>query len=148
MFHHSLDDKGRVNLPARFRDVLVDEMKDPRLCMTNFILSGVHCIDVYPYTNWVELENRVDAIAEQDPDFIDFFHNYYVPGVHESQIDKQARLLVPPRLREYAGLQREVVFIGAVKKFRILDRAAWAPVWADGERVAIEKDRSLKRFGV
>ncbi len=130
-FEQRIDEKGRVNVPVTFRDVLKgpDELQ---LMVTNFTVRKVRCLDVYPYAAWLRLEARL-----QDEDLpsnvIEFFQNYYFPGAHECQLDRQGRLLIPPRLRDHARLGKDLVFTGVGSKFRIWDRDAWQPVFDGAE---------------
>jgi MraZ protein len=146
-FEHTIDEKGRVNVPVKFRDHL-RATGDDRLFFTNFIVKGVKCLDVYPYAAWVELESRLREKPQFDPNVIDFFHNYYFAGAHECQLDKQGRVLVPPLLRQYASLKRDVMFTGALAKFRLWDRDAWAPVFRSGEQLLMENPSFLGQIGI
>ena len=132
-FDQKIDEKGRINVPAKFRDVLRTS-DDERLFITNFAVQDVRCLDAYPYSVWLQLEARLRERGDRSPEVIQFFQNYYFPGAQECQLDKQGRLLVPPRLREYAALAKDVIFTGALDKFRIWDRDAWQPVFAAGEQ--------------
>jgi len=146
-FEHSIDDKGRVNVPARFRDAL-RATGDDRLFITNFIFQNVRCLDVYPPAAWFQFQERVRQRPQLDPALINVVQNYYLAGTQECQLDKQSRVLIPPRLREYAGLTRDVLFAGAGDKFRIWDRDAFAPIFASGEQALAENPNILVDLGL
>jgi MraZ protein len=146
-FEHAIDDKGRVNVPARFRDVL-RASEDDRLFITNFFVHNVRCLDVYPYAAWLQLEARLREKPQFDPSVISFFQNYYLPGAQECLIDRQGRVLIPPRLREYANLKKDVVFTGALDKFRLWDREAWQPVFSTGEQSLMNNPNILSAIGI
>jgi MraZ protein len=145
-FEHSIDDKGRVNVPGKWRDILHGS-EEGRLFLTNFVVEEVRCLDAVPYAAWIKLEQRVlNDEAELDPGLIRFLNNYYLPGVCECQIDKQGRILIPPRLRDYAGLKKDVVITGMIDKFRIFDRDAYAPVFTGVEREFIQNPNLIRGF--
>ncbi len=131
-FTAKLDAKGRVSFPARFREVL-DELGSDELCITNNHKGGYRWIDVFPQAKWLELEDRLRGLEDQSESVIDFLQNYYLPGVQECQVDGQGRILLCSRLREYAGLGREVVFTGVLDKLRIYSTENWNAVFAKGE---------------
>jgi MraZ protein len=146
-FEYAIDEKGRVNVPVKFRDLL-RASGDDRLFLTNFITQNVRCLDIYPYSEWQKLEARVREKPQFDPNIINFFHNYYFAAAQDVTIDKQGRILVPPDLREYAGLTGNVLFTGAVDKFRLWDREAYKPVRAAGEQALIDNPNLLTGMGI
>lgn len=131
-FEHTIDDKGRVAIPMRYREVL-QEMSDDRLMITNFFIDDVHCIDIYPHAQWVKLEEILGDKPQFDRKML-WFNNYYLSPAQECTLDKQGRILVQPGLRDYAGLVRDVVFSSAFNKFRLWSREAWQQVHGEAER--------------
>jgi MraZ protein len=81
---------------------------------------------------WEELINKISQKASFDPQ-LQTFETFYVGGAHEAQVDKQGRVLVPPRLREWAHLGRDVTFSARHDHFQLWDRAALARVLAATE---------------
>jgi len=146
-YEQKIDDKGRVNVPVKFRDVLRSG-EDERLFITNSRLQNVPCLDAYPYSAWQRLEARLRDRSDLPPHLLAFYITYYLPGVHECPVDKQGRVLVPPRLRDYAGLVKEVVFTGQLDMLRIWHREAWQPVFSSGERVLVENPEIIPGFGI
>jgi MraZ protein len=146
-FEHSIDEKGRVNVPAKFRDTL-RASGDDRLFITNFVFQNVHCLDVYPPAAWFRFLGRVQERPQLDPRIINVVQNYYLAGTQECQIDRQGRILIPPRLRDYAGLKKDAIFAGALEKFRIWDRDSFGPVSASGEQTLIENPNILTELGL
>lgn len=147
-YEQKIDDKGRVNVPVKFREFLRGG-EDERLFITNSRLQKVPCLDVYPYSAWQRLEERLRGrSADLPPEQVVFYINYYLPGVQECPIDKQGRILVPPRLRDYAGLVKDVVFTGQLDMFRIWDRDAWQPVFSSGEQVLMANPGIVPGFGI
>jgi MraZ protein len=125
-FPHTIDEKGRVAIPVKWRDLLSDQ-DDNRLILTRFIAEGMHCLDAYPYGRWTELEDNMLHKQRFGKRSVGF-ENYYVSWAHDCVMDKQGRILIPPQLREYAKLKKDVVFAGALSKFRVWDAEAWQRV--------------------
>jgi len=145
-FEHTIDEKSRVSVPARFREIL-QAANDDRVVITNFLIGSARCLDVYPHAAWAQLEDRLRAKPQFDQRVLRF-QNYYVAAAHECLIDRQGRILVPPALREYAGLQRDVVFTSALDKFRIWDAEVWKQVFGEAERGFIDNPQDLTDLGI
>lgn len=145
-FEHTIDEKGRVNVPARFRETL-QAFNDDRVIITNFLVASVRCLDVYPNAAWLQLEERLRAKPQFDQRVMRF-QNFYVASAHECVLDKQGRILLPPTLREYAGLTRDVVFTSALEKFRIWDREQWKRVFGEAEQSFLERPEELSELGI
>jgi MraZ protein len=141
-YAHTVDDKGRVAIPARFREAL-SGLQEERLVVTKYGLRGRRCLDVYPLAAWRQLEVRLLAKKRFDPALASF-RNYYVSGAHECEIDGQGRIVIPQLLREYAALGREAMFTGDIDKFRIWDKEAWQQVFASDEQAFLQNP---DRFG-
>jgi MraZ protein len=140
-FEHTIDDKGRISVPARFREVL-QASNDDRVVITNFIISATRCLDVYPHAAWIRLEEQL----REKPQFnqqVMRFQNFYFANAHECVLDKQGRVLLAPTLREYAGLKRDVVFTSALDKFRIWDKEQWDRVFGEAEQSIMERPEEL-----
>ncbi|MCK9376070.1 MAG: division/cell wall cluster transcriptional repressor MraZ [Syntrophobacterales bacterium] len=118
-FFHTMDNKGRVSIPARYREIL-KERKDRQIILTNW---GGYVL-AFPQTEWVKIEAK---FAEQ-PLFrkdLRAFQRFLISGVEECPLDRQGRILVPPNLRDYARLSREVCLVGAIRCFEIWDRTTF-----------------------
>jgi MraZ protein len=131
-FEHTIDEKGRVSIPATFRKTLFG-LQDERLIVTKFISNTFRCLDVYPYAEWESLELELIKKPRFDETFFKL-ESFYLANAQECPVDKQGRILLPPMLREFAGIDKEVVFAAALKKFRIWDKAAWARFSAESEQ--------------
>ena len=114
---HSLDDKNRLTLPARFRAAMADGV-----VLTRGLDS---CVEAYPLQDWTELVERelggLNPLSRESRQL----ERFYYSGAVEAQPDKQGRVMVPQSLLEHAGLGREVVVIGMRGRVEIWDRAAW-----------------------
>ena len=114
-FEHSLDDKGRVVLPATFRTALADK---------GFLSQFDACLGLWTETGFAEVAQRLtekirEGAAPQDA------RRAFAANAHEVRPDGQGRITIPQRLRDFAGLDREVVVIGAIDRIEIWDLARW-----------------------
>lgn len=130
-FAHTVDPKGRVSVPARFRDIILAS-NDDRVVITNFRAESAPCLDVYPYPDWLRLEERMSQRPQFNPKVQAFTH-YYISNAQECQVDKQGRILLPPLLRTYAQLGDSAMFTGAGPKFQVWDQKAWQQVFVKSE---------------
>ena len=113
----SLDPKGRLMLPPEFREIAALSKAGPRLMLTNF--DG--CVVGYTLPEWEKIEedfNRANTMVKG----LRNFQRFFISGAVEVPLDKQGRLLIPPHLREYAHLSREVAVAGVGRKIEIWDR--------------------------
>jgi MraZ protein len=118
-FDHAIDEKGRVSMPARFREVLLRHDHDS-LFITNFIFEGQRCLELYSPVEWEAVLNRFKG--KKGSREMQLFEAFYVGGAHEVQLDRQGRILIPPRLREFAKLEREVTFSALHDHFQLWDK--------------------------
>jgi MraZ protein len=130
---HTVDDKGRVAIPACFRGVL-SGLQEDRLVVTKFRIRGRPCLDAYPPSAWRKLEERILEKGHFDP-LVDQFRRAYISPAQECLVDPQGRILVPPTLRDHAGLQREVMFAGEIDIFRIWDFETWQKAAQEDEEI-------------
>jgi MraZ protein len=120
-----MDDKGRLILPAKFRDELAGGV---------VITKGQErCLYVFPTTEFATIaaklrEQPVTHKAARA------YSRVFFASAHDEVPDKQGRVTIPAHLREYAGLDRELVVIGASTRVEIWDRGAWESYLADSEQ--------------
>lgn len=117
-FEHAIDDKGRLSIPAKFRDALISAFTPP-LHLT-FSLDTPSLV-AYPSDEWRELEAKLNALPAFDPAAQKFRRTVYA-AAQECPLDRSGRVLVPSTLRTYADLERNVVVAGMGKKFEIWDK--------------------------
>jgi MraZ protein len=129
-FTHSIDDKGRLTLPAKFRDQLAQGVVLTRG------LDG--CLFVFTYENWkrltTSLSERLSFAQKSARDLTRFFFS----GATDIIPDKQGRVLVPPFLREYADLDSDAVIIGANSRLELWNKDRWQQTMLDVESNAEE----------
>ena len=145
-FEHTLDSKGRLSIPAKFREVILGK-GDDRIIITNFVVDGTPCLDVYPLDEWLRFEEEIKKKPKFDRRIV-LFQNYYLGGACECIVDKQGRILIPPLLRKYADLKRDVVVVSALEKFRIWNQEAWKKIFAEAEEKLKQDPDFLGDLGV
>jgi MraZ protein len=118
-FTHTMDAKGRLSIPAGLRVELQAE-KDRPPFLTN--LADCPALGLYGHDQWLEIERRLETMSQIQPE-VQSFRRLFVSGAVEAPIDAQGRLLVPPHLREHAGLEKEVIIAGVGQRIEIWDKA-------------------------
>ena len=114
-FNHSIDAKGRIIVPAKFREDLGEEF------VVTLGLDG--CLFLYPDSEWREFVEQLKHLpgnrqARQ-------LQRYFLAGATTCEIDKQGRILIPAKLREHAKLEKDVVFVGVLGKIEIWSKELW-----------------------
>jgi len=132
-FLHSIDAKGRVSVPNRFREVFADT-EDARLVITR----GTHedCLSVYALERWEEVEESVDKLPAGRAK--DSFVRRFISPAQDCLVDRMGRVLIPSQLRAEAGLDKEVMMVGALGKFEIWDRERWEAYQESSKDEALE----------
>lgn len=133
-FDHTIDGKGRVSVPAQFRDLLLGDL---RLVLAPFTVLGQRCLDVYPHAEWEKLLERFSHERKFNAEAIKFEMGYLARS-HRVDIDAAGRILVPPSLRQHADLVKNVVFLGAERKFRVMEQGRFEKVVDEHDAEAAE----------
>jgi MraZ protein len=118
-YQHTIDPKGRLSIPARFREELAERGVD-----TLVLTEGDHCIWAYPLDEWERLEEKLRQQPQLSAEMRSFLRRT-VGSAKDCPVDRVGRTLVPPELREMAGLRKDVVISGALGKFEIWSRERW-----------------------
>lgn len=132
-FFHSMDDKGRVSIPARFREAL-GGLQDERLVLSPFADRGAVGLEAFPYSVWRDQEKKLRENHRFDVDNLDFIYTS-VGLAADCAPDAQGRILVPPDLRAEARLGRDIAFSGHIDSFRLWDAATWRAVLQKAKQV-------------
>ena len=112
-FYHNIDPKGRVILPAQFRDLLGEHFQ---------ISKGAdRCLCIYPLDVWREFEHRLNAIPDVSNPKVRQVKRLLIGGSQDCEMDRQGRFLVPGSLRTYANLQKDIVLVGIGTRIEIWD---------------------------
>jgi MraZ protein len=142
-FTHSVDAKGRISLPVRFRDQLTGA-SDPRIVVTPAIFDA--CLHVYPLKAWEEFEAKVNELPSLDRHAVRF-RRLYVSAAVECELDGAGRLLVPQELRTHAKLDKDALWAGMGPKLELWAKPEWdraiamTPEEAEALRTAMEQVR-------
>jgi MraZ protein len=121
-FEHSLDEKGRIAIPSRFREALKEDE-------TLFVTHGEKCLTVYPQAEWFELEVKIAKLPQFDPK-IAAFKRLVIGCAQECSIDKAGRILLPPDLRRDARIDKDCIVLGQLNKIEIWSRDLWETMFA------------------
>lgn len=138
----ALDTKGRMAVPARYRDRLL-EACGGRLVIT---VDRDHCLLVYPLPEWEVIESKLVALPSLNEQ-ARLLQRLLIGYATECEMDGQGRILLPTMLREFASLDKKIVLIGQGKKFEIWDEATWnesQQQWIDRVQQADEMPTALE----
>jgi MraZ protein len=127
-FEHSLDEKGRLTIPARFRARLGD----------HFVLTIAPpepCLAMYPESAWSDFCAKLEAAPRKDAQYRSFVRHLFA-HTDEVTLDGQGRLLIPPALREHAHLERDTVLVGALTRIELWSADGWRKASGAPERMA------------
>jgi len=116
-FQHSIDDKGRLIMPAKFRELLGEAF------MITKGLDG--CLFVYPQDEWQNLEKKLKNLPFTNKD-ARAFARFFFSGASECEADKQGRILISGILREYSKIVKDIVIIGVGTRIEIWSKEIWA----------------------
>lgn len=115
-YNHTIDVKGRVIIPSRFRESLGEEF---------VVTKGLDgCLFVYDNEEWNRFEEKLKALPLTNKDARKFVR-FFLAGAAGVEVDKQGRILLPPNLREFAGLNKDVVLVGVASRVEIWSREKW-----------------------
>lgn len=115
-YSHTIDAKGRIIVPAKFRESLGDNI---------VVTKGLdNCLFVYTSEDWRKFEEKLRTLPLTNKDARKFTR-FFLAGAAEMEIDKQGRILIPSVLREFAALEKDVVLVGVVSRIEIWDKARW-----------------------
>jgi len=138
-YQHSLDAKGRLIIPAKFREELGE---------IAVMTRGLdNCLFLFPMPEWKVLEEKLKtlpltkATARQ---FVRFFFS----GATECELDKQGRIMIPPSLRDYAGVDKDVVVIGVSNRIEIWSRQRWEDYMQQAESAYAEIAENIVELGI
>ena len=121
-YNHTLDTKGRLIIPAKFREVLGEE----------FVISkGMDgCLFVYANDDWTAFEQKLTSLPLINKEARQFAR-FFLAGAATVEVDKQGRILLPAALREFAGLEKDVVLVGVGSRVEIWSKDKWENMNSD-----------------
>lgn len=128
----TMDDKGRLAIPARFRQQLADEFG-----LQVFITRAYEpCLEIYPATVFRELADQIQAMAPGAAR--DKLKHVFIGNAVETEIDKQGRVLLPQLLRKFARLDGSAMLVGQINRFDVWAEDLWSEKFGDGAAAAEE----------
>ena len=123
-FNHSIDTKGRLIIPSKFRDILGEDF---------VITKGLDgCLFLYPNNEWKIFEDKLRTLPLTNKN-ARTFTRFFLGSAVDGGLDKQGRVLISSALREFAGLEKDVVLVGVLERVEIWDKAKW-----DDNNAAVE----------
>ncbi|HYG59939.1 MAG TPA: division/cell wall cluster transcriptional repressor MraZ [Symbiobacteriaceae bacterium] len=136
-FQHSVDAKGRMIIPAKFREGLGERF---------IVTRGLdNCLFVFPLREWAAMSDRLEQLPMASGAARQFTRLLY-SGATECELDPQGRILIPTNLRQYAAIDKEAVVIGVPKRVEIWAREKWEQYSLDGEENFSETAEKLLGF--
>lgn len=141
-FSYGVDTKGRLAIPAKFREILTSQF-DGRLILTHFD----QCLWAYPVPVWQNLEKKISEL----PQFLEevkALQRVFVSAACESPLDKQGRILLPSLLRDYAGLKEEAILVGMTQRIEIWAKERWEKVFEQSQKKLETLQEKLAELGL
>jgi MraZ protein len=123
-FVHTLDSKGRISLPARFRDAL-EASGDARLVVTKALFEP--CLHMHSFLGWQAFEEQISNLPSLDPHIVRFRRLYISPAV-DLEMDGAGRILLPPDFRKKAELEKEALWAGMGRTAELWSKARFDEV--------------------
>ena len=116
-YNHSIDAKGRVIVPSKFRELLGEHF---------IVTKGLDgCLWVYSDDEWEKFSDKLRSLPVANSDARKF-SRFFLAGATDVETDKQGRILLPTNLREYGGLEKDISMVGVGNRVEIWDRQRWA----------------------
>lgn len=143
-FIHGVDTKGRVAIPVKFREILASRF-DERLIVTHYD----QCLWAYPAAVWRDLEKKISEL----PQFLEevkALQRVFISAASECPLDKQGRILLPPNLKEYAGLAgaKEAVLVGMTQRIELWSKTRWQKVFQESQKKMEAMQAKLAELGL
>ncbi len=117
IFHNSVDDKGRMSIPARFREQIKSEHETPLVLTLGFD----QCLFLYPMDAWKKIEEKLSSLDTLNAE-VRQFQRTIMKASDEVEIDQQGRIMISPVLRKEAGISKTVAIVGMLNRIEIWDK--------------------------
>jgi len=138
-YNHNVDTKGRMIVPAKFRDELGDSF---------IVTRGLDkCLFAYPMNEWKIIEEKLKTLPLTKKD-ARAFTRFFFSGAIECEVDKQGRINIPSSLRTYADLEKECVVIGVSERVEIWAKESWTSYVEDSEESFSDIAENLLDFDI
>ena len=142
-YDHTIDEKGRISFPSRFREVLRHYESEALIA-----IPWDNHLRIYPLAEWEILENKLKAEDRDLLEDLDKVIRYFESESFECDLDKQGRILLPPALRAELGLKRDIVLIGMIDRVEIWDKDEWQVECKVGREHFREHREGIKKRGI
>ena len=140
VYQHSIDAKGRTSLPSRFREILAAQSAD-KLFVTTHMIDD--CLVAFAPAQWDRILARLGEQSMFDETANLLVRSFIAPA-QECAVDKLGRILIPPTLRDRAGLGEEITWAGTVSRIEIWSPARWAEVQKRARSPEVQTDLAKK----
>jgi len=138
-YHHSIDNKGRVIVPSKFREELGEMF---------IITRGLdQCLFGYPLSEWKVIEEKLKSLPLTKKD-ARAFTRFFFSGATESELDKQGRINIPAPLMQYAKLEKECVILGVSNRIEIWSKQIWEDYFSQSEESFAEIAENMIGFDI
>jgi MraZ protein len=138
-YHHSIDNKGRMIVPSKFREELGEMF---------IITRGLdQCLFGYPLSEWALIEDKLKGLPLTKKD-ARAFTRFFFSGATESELDKQGRINIPAPLLQYAKLEKECVVLGVSNRIEIWSKQIWEDYFSESEESFAEIAENMIGFDI
>lgn len=138
-FEHSIDPKGRMAIPVKYRNALADGA---------VVTRGLdNCLTVYPKKEWEKLAEQIASLPITEPNARSFTR-LMLAGAMDVEADKQGRIILPAYLRQYAGLGANVIVAGLYNRIEIWDKAKWTEYSQNAQANSSDIANKLSELGI
>ena len=138
-YNHTIDAKGRLIIPSKFREVLGEEF---------VITKGLDgCLFAYDNQEWNAFEEKLRALPLSRKDNRQFAR-FFLAGAAEVEVDKQGRILIPSNLREFAGLLKDVVLVGVASRVEIWSKEKWDSLQEEDDEAVEDIAERMSELGL
>jgi len=138
-YQHSLDEKGRIVLPSKFRASVADG------CVVT--KGQERCLFIFPPDQWATEEERVNSLPRTDQRARRYARSFFASADNQTP-DKQGRIQVTQRLRDYAGLGKDVTIVGVSDRMEIWDTETWERLQSEADEYFADIEEALSDYGI
>jgi len=138
-YQNSIDVKSRMIIPSKYRDVL------GRHCV---LTKGMDkCLFIYSLQEWESFMSKLAALPTTDINSRQFMRHFYANAC-DCEIDKQGRIIIPQDLREYAGIEKELITVGVMDKIEVWSKVEWDKAENNTELTPSEMAQKMVDYGI
>ncbi|MCQ4637202.1 division/cell wall cluster transcriptional repressor MraZ [Anaerovorax odorimutans] len=136
-YQNSIDAKGRMIVPAKFRDELGQK------CIVSKAIDK--CLEIHPMSEWERFMEKLSKLPSADPKARQLARHFYASAV-EGEIDKQGRLTIPQELRDYANIGKDLITVGSYEKIEVWSKEEWDSSETTGEMDPSQLAESMMNY--